>query len=441
MNTLEQTIGNTPLVKLQRLGPDNGSEVWVKLEGNNPAGSVKDRAALSMIVEAEKRGEIQPGDVLIEATSGNTGIALAMIAALKGYRMKLLMPDNMSQERRAAMRAYGAELILVSKEQGMEGARDLALEMAQRGEGKLLDQFNNPDNPYAHYTTTGPEIWQQTAGRITHFVSSMGTTGTITGVSRFLREQSKPVTIVGLQPEEGSSIPGIRRWPAEYMPGIFNASLVDTVLDIHQQDAENTMRQLAVREGIFCGVSSGGAVAGALRIARENPGAVVVAIVCDRGDRYLSTGVFGEEHFSQGGGHLIIKQVGAVGVIDGAQPAFALLLKDIGGASRNLGYPVRRRDIQPGLHNHQRIAAAFNNLHFPLSHHQSVLEIVGNGDKGFADILFPSDHHARFDDQRGVFCVITHQGIVIFLRDSAIAGFNDRFQCRVRVMHLWCSLL
>ena len=290
MNTLEQTIGNTPLVKLQRLGPDNGSEVWVKLEGNNPAGSVKDRAALSMIVEAEKRGEIQPGDVLIEATSGNTGIALAMIAALKGYRMKLLMPDNMSQERRAAMRAYGAELILVSKEQGMEGARDLALEMAQRGEGKLLDQFN------------GPEIWQQTAGRITHFVSSMGTTGTITGVSRFLREQSKPVTIVGLQPEEGSSIPGIRRWPAEYMPGIFNASLVDTVLDIHQQDAENTMRQLAVREGIFCGVSSGGAVAGALRIARENPGAVVVAIVCDRGDRYLSTGVFGEEHFSQGAG-------------------------------------------------------------------------------------------------------------------------------------------
>lgn len=298
MNTLEQTIGNTPLVKLQRLGPDNGSEVWVKLEGNNPAGSVKDRAALSMIVEAEKRGEIQPGDVLIEATSGNTGIALAMIAALKGYRMKLLMPDNMSRapgrDARLRRRAY-----LVSKSKGWRGPR-LALEMAQRGEGKLLDQFNNPDNPYAHYTTTGPEIWQQTAGRITHFVSSMGTTGTITGVSRFLREQSKPVTIVGLQPEEGSSIPGIRRWPAEYMPGIFNASLVDTVLDIHQQDAENTMRQLAVREGIFCGVSSGGAVAGALRIARENPGAVVVAIVCDRGDRYLSTGVFGEEHFSRG---------------------------------------------------------------------------------------------------------------------------------------------
>ena len=238
-----------------------------------------------------------PGDLATD-----TGIALAMIAALKGYRMKLLMPDNMSQERRAAMRAYGAELILVTKEQGMEGARDLALEMANRGEGKLLDQFNNPDNPYAHYTTTGPEIWQQTGGRITHFVSSMGTTGTITGVSRFMREQSKPVTIVGLQPEEGSSIPGIRRWPAEYLPGIFNASLVDEVLDIHQRDAENTMRELAVREGIFCGVSSGGAVAGALRVAKANPGAVVVAIICDRGDRYLSTGVFGEEHFSQGAG-------------------------------------------------------------------------------------------------------------------------------------------
>ena len=308
MSTLEQTIGNTPLVKLQRMAPDNGSEVWLKLEGNNPAGSVKDRAALSMIIEAEKRGEIKPGDVLIEATSGNTGIALAMIAALKGYRMKLLMPDNMSRERRAAMRAYGAELILVTKEQGMEGARDLALEMANRGEGKLLDQFNNPDNPYAHYTTTGPEIWQQTGGRITHFVSSMGTTGTITGVSRFMREQSKPVTIVGLQPEEGSSIPGIRRWPAEYLPGIFNASLVDEVLDIHQRDAENTMRELAVREGIFCGVSSGGAVAGALRVAKANPGAVVVAIICDRGDRYLSTGVFGEEHFSRGRGFKIIAQ-------------------------------------------------------------------------------------------------------------------------------------
>ena len=302
MNTLEQTIGNTPLVKLQRMGPDNGSEIWVKLEGNNPAGSVKDRAALSMIQRAEVRGEISPGDVLIEATSGNTGIALAMIAAIKGYRMKLLMPDNMSQERRAAMRAYGAELILVSKEQGMEGARELAQAMAERGDGKVLDQFNNPDNPYAHYATTGPEIWQQTGGRITHFVSSMGTTGTITGVARFMREQSKPVTIVGLQPQEGSSIPGIRRWPAAWMPGIYNADLVDKVLDIHQRDAEVTMRELAVREGIFCGVSSGGAVVGALRVAHDNPGAVVVAIICDRGDRYLSTGVFGEESYSQGAG-------------------------------------------------------------------------------------------------------------------------------------------
>ena len=292
MNTLEHTIGNTPLVKLQRMGPDNGSEIWVKLEGNNPAGSVKDRAALSMIVQAEKRGEIKPGDVLIEATSGNTGIALAMIAALKGYRMKLLMPDNMSQERRAAMRAYGAELILVTKEQGMEGARDLALEMAERGEGKLLDQFNNPDNPYAHYTTTGPEIWQQTDGRITHFVSSMGTTGTITGVGGYLKSQNPQVQIIGLQPAEGSSIPGIRRWAPAYLPGIFRPELVDQVLDIEQRDAEQTMRQLAQREGIFCGVSSGGAVAGALRVAAANPGSVVVAIVCDRGDRYLSTGVF-----------------------------------------------------------------------------------------------------------------------------------------------------
>ncbi|XQK38645.1 cysteine synthase B [Escherichia coli] len=303
MSTLEQTIGNTPLVKLQRMGPDNGSEVWLKLEGNNPAGSVKDRAALSMIVEAEKRGEIKPGDVLIEATSGNTGIALAMIAALKGYRMKLLMPDNMSQERRAAMRAYGAELILVTKEQGMEGARDLALEMANRGEGKLLDQFNNPDNPYAHYTTTGPEIWQQTERAHHSFCLQHGDDQALSPASHALcANNPNLVTIVGLQPEEGSSIPGIRRWPTEYLPGIFNASLVDEVLDIHQRDAENTMRELAVREGIFCGVSSGGAVAGALRVAKANPGAVVVAIICDRGDRYLSTGVFGEEHFSQGAG-------------------------------------------------------------------------------------------------------------------------------------------
>lgn len=292
MTTLEHTIGNTPLIKLQRLGPDNGSEIWLKLEGNNPAGSVKDRAALSMIQQAELRGEIQPGDVLIEATSGNTGIALAMIAAMKGYVLKLLMPDNMSIERQAAMRAYGAELILVSRAQGMEGARDLASDMAARGEGKVLDQFNNADNPLGHYRSTGPEIWQQTAGRITHFVSSMGTTGTITGVSRFLKEQSDTVQIIGLQPSEGSSIPGIRRWPEAYLPGIFRPELVDEVMDMSQQEAEETMRQLAQREGVFCGVSSGGAVAGALRIAQANPGSVVVAIICDRGDRYLSTGVY-----------------------------------------------------------------------------------------------------------------------------------------------------
>ncbi|MFG1174329.1 cysteine synthase CysM [Erwiniaceae bacterium CAU 1747] len=292
MTTLEQTIGNTPLIKLQRLGPENGSEIWLKLEGNNPAGSVKDRAALSMIQQAELRGEIQPGDVLIEATSGNTGIALAMIAAMKGYALRLLMPDNMSIERQAAMRAYGAELILVSREQGMERARDLASEMAARGEGKVLDQFNNADNPLGHYRTTGPEIWQQTAGRVTHFVSSMGTTGTITGVSRFLKEQNEAVKIIGLQPSEGSSIPGIRRWPQAYLPGIFRPELVDEVMDMSQQEAEETMRQLAQREGVFSGVSSGGAVAGALRVARANPGSVVVAIICDRGDRYLSTGVY-----------------------------------------------------------------------------------------------------------------------------------------------------
>ncbi|AXU94110.1 cysteine synthase CysM [Erwinia persicina] len=292
MTTLENTIGNTPLIRLQRLTPANGSEIWLKLEGNNPAGSVKDRAALSMIQQAELRGEIHPGDVLIEATSGNTGIALAMIAAMKGYVLKLLMPDNMSIERQAAMRAYGAELILVSREQGMEGARDLAKEMAARGEGKVLDQFNNPDNPLGHYLTTGPEIWQQTAGRLTHFVSSMGTTGTITGVGHYLKEQDQTIKIVGLQPSEGSSIPGIRRWPAAYLPGIFRPELVDQVMDMSQQDAEQTMRQLARREGIFCGVSSGGAVAGALRIAEAHPGSIIVAIVCDRGDRYLSTGVY-----------------------------------------------------------------------------------------------------------------------------------------------------
>ncbi|NIF20934.1 cysteine synthase CysM [Candidatus Pantoea multigeneris] len=292
MTTLENTIGNTPLIKLQRLGPDNGSEVWLKLEGNNPAGSVKDRAAWSMIHQAELRGEIKPGDCLIEATSGNTGIALAMIAAMKGYRMRLLMPDNMSEERQAAMRAYGAELMLVSSQLGMEGARDLAQQMAAAGQGKVLDQFNNPDNPLGHYQTTGPEIWQQTGGRLTHFVSSMGTTGTITGVGRYLKEQQAGVRIIGLQPAEGSSIPGIRRWAPAYLPGIYRPELVDEVLDIAQHDAVETMRALARREGVFCGVSSGGAVSGALTLAQRNPGSIVVAIICDRGDRYLSTGVY-----------------------------------------------------------------------------------------------------------------------------------------------------
>lgn len=292
MATLEQFIGNTPLVKLQRLTQGIDAEIWVKLEGNNPAGSIKDRAVYSMITEAEKRGEIKQGDTLIEATSGNTGIALSMIAAVKGYHLKLLMPDNMSKERQASMKAYGAELILVGPSVGMEGARDLANEMEARGEGKVLDQFNNPDNPLAHFKTTGPEIWQQTNGRITHFVSSMGTTGTITGVSRYLKSQSKDVQIIGLQPAEKSQIPGIRRWSPNYLPGIFNKELVDSILDVNQQEAEETMRALAKQEGVFCGVSSGGAVAGALKVAKTNPGAVIVAIMCDRGDRYLSTGVF-----------------------------------------------------------------------------------------------------------------------------------------------------
>ena len=293
MAGLEQFIGNTPLVKLQRLTQEVDAEIWVKLEGNNPAGSVKDRAALSMIEQAELRGEIKPGDTLIEATSGNTGIALAMIAAVKGYRLKLLMPENMSKERQASMQAYGAELILVSREVGMEGARDLAQQMERQGEGKVLDQFNNSDNPRAHFISTGTEIWQQTQGRITHFVSSMGTTGTITGVGSYLKTQSDSVQVIGLQPEEKSQIPGIRRWSPAYLPGIFKKELVDSVIDMSQTEAESTMRLLASQEGIFCGVSSGGAVAGALRVAKENPGAVIVAIICDRGDRYLSTGVFG----------------------------------------------------------------------------------------------------------------------------------------------------
>nr|WP_222598818.1 cysteine synthase CysM [Morganella morganii] len=291
--SISNGIGNTPLFRLARLGEVSGAEIWVKPEGNNPGGSVKDRAAKSMIEGAEQRGEIRPGDTLIEATSGNTGIALAMIAAIRGYKLKLLMPENMSAERQAAMKAYGAELVLVSRAQGMEGARDLAQQMAADEEGYVLDQFNNPDNPLAHYRTTGPEIWQQTDGRITHFVSAMGTTGTITGVARYLKEVAPQINITGLQPAENSQIPGIRRWSPGYLPGIFQPQLVDDILDITQQEAEDTMRQLAQQEGIFCGVSSGGAVAGALRIAKANPGAVIVAVICDRGDRYLSTGVFG----------------------------------------------------------------------------------------------------------------------------------------------------
>ena len=293
MASISNGIGNTPLFRLARLGEGSGAEIWVKPEGNNPGGSVKDRAAKSMIEGAEQRGEIRPGDTLIEATSGNTGIALAMIAAIRGYKLKLLMPENMSAERQAAMKAYGAELVLVSRAQGMEGARDLAKQMAADGKGYVLDQFNNPDNPLAHYRTTGPEIWQQTDGRITHFVSAMGTTGTITGVARYLKEVAPQVNITGLQPAENSQIPGIRRWSPGYLPGIFQPQLVDDILDITQQEAEDTMRQLAQQEGIFCGVSSGGAVAGALRIAKASPGAVIVAVICDRGDRYLSTGVFG----------------------------------------------------------------------------------------------------------------------------------------------------
>ena len=292
--TIEDYVGKTPLVRLQRIGQANGNIILCKLEGNNPAGSVKDRPALSMIQRAEDRGQIKPGDTLIEATSGNTGIALAMAAAIKGYKMKLIMPDNSSEERKASMTAYGAELIPVTKEEGMEGARDLALAMQERGEGIVLDQFSNMDNPEAHYRGTGPEIWEQTQGKVTHFVSSMGTTGTIMGTSRFLKEQNPDVQIVGLQPSEGAQIPGIRRWPQEYLPKIFDENRVDRILDINQDDAENTMRALAQEEGIFCGVSSGGSVAGALRLAEEVENAVIVCIICDRGDRYLSTGVFNQ---------------------------------------------------------------------------------------------------------------------------------------------------
>ena len=290
--TIADCVGNTPLVRLQRLPGVTSNTLLLKLEGNNPAGSVKDRPALSMITRAELRGQIHAGDTLIEATSGNTGIALAMAAAIKGYKMILIMPDNSSAERKAAMTAYGAELILVSKEEGMEGARDLAERLQADGRGKVLDQFANIDNPEAHYTGTGPEIWRQTEGSITHFISSMGTTGTIMGVSRYLKEQNPEVQIVGLQPMEGSAIPGIRRWPYEYLPKIYQADRVDRIVDMAQSEAEDVTRRLAREEGIFCGVSSGGAVAAMLRLSREVENAVMVAIICDRGDRYLSTGIF-----------------------------------------------------------------------------------------------------------------------------------------------------
>ncbi|MFM5212735.1 cysteine synthase CysM [Aeromonas hydrophila] len=291
--TLEELIGNTPLLALRRINPHPGVTLLVKLEGNNPAGSVKDRPALNLIKCAEASGHLASGARLIEATSGNTGIALAMVAAARGYRMRLIMPNTMSQERRDAMQAYGAELVLV--EGGMEAARDLALAMQARGEGLVLDQFNNPANPDAHYLSTGPEIWRQSEGAVTHFVSAMGTTGTIMGVSRYLKEQNPAVQVIGLQPAEGSQIPGIRRWPAAYLPAIFEPARVDRVLDVTQQEALAMMRRLAREEGICCGVSSGGAVAGALRVAAEIKQGVVVAIICDRGDRYLSTGVFSDE--------------------------------------------------------------------------------------------------------------------------------------------------
>jgi len=289
---LDHYVGKTPLVRLQRLASHTQAIVLAKLEGNNPAGSVKDRPAYNMIMQAEKRGQIKPGDTLIEATSGNTGIALAMVAAMRGYKMKLIMPNNMSQERKDAMLAYGAELIEVTPQQGMEGARDLALQMEKEGKGHVLNQFGNPDTVEAHYLTTGPEIWKQTGGKITHFVSSMGTTGTNMGVSKSLKAQNPDIQIVGLQPADGSSIAGIRRWPKEYLPTIFDSSRVDRIIDIPQIEAEKTMRKLARMEGVSAGTSSGGAVWASIKIAEENPDAVIVCIICDRGDRYLSTGLF-----------------------------------------------------------------------------------------------------------------------------------------------------
>ncbi|MFT4610629.1 MAG: cysteine synthase B [Cellvibrionaceae bacterium] len=290
--TIESCIGNTPLVRLQRLPGNTSNTILAKLEGNNPAGSVKDRPAISMIKRAEERGVIKPGDTLVEATSGNTGIALAMAAAIRGYPIILIMPANATIERKQAMTAYGAELILVTKEDGMEGARDLALRMQAEGKGIVLDQFANTDNPLAHYETTGPEIWRQTQGTVTHFISSMGTTGTITGTSRYLKEQNPNVQIIGLQPSDGASIPGIRRWPKEYIPSIYDDSYVDQIVDMDQTLAENTMRALAKEEGIFSGVSSGGSIAAALQLSEVVTNAIIVAIVCDRGDRYLSSGIF-----------------------------------------------------------------------------------------------------------------------------------------------------
>ena len=289
---LEDFVGNTPLVHLQRLPGKSSNIILAKLEGNNPAGSVKDRPALSMIKHAEARGDIKPGDVLIEATSGNTGIALAMAAAMKGYRLILVMPENQSLERRATMKAFGAQLVLVSTQAGMEGARDLADQMEREGKGRVLNQFANPDNPLAHYEGTGPEIWRDTEGKITHFVSSMGTTGTIMGTSRFLKEKNPKIQIIGVQPSPGSQIPGIRAWPKEYLPKIFDAKRVDRVLEVTQAESEDMTRRLAREEGIFCGISSGGATVAALRLSQELQNAVIVTIICDRGDRYLSTGVF-----------------------------------------------------------------------------------------------------------------------------------------------------
>jgi len=290
--TIDQCVGDTPLVRLQRLNPNPSNTILAKLEGNNPAGSVKDRAALNMITKAEQRGEISPGDTLIEATSGNTGIALAMIAAIKGYKMVLVMQENLSQERRDAMTAYGAELILVSEEQGMEGARDLANQMSEDKKGSQLNQFSNQDNPRAHLKTTAKEIWQDTNGEITHFVSSMGTTGTIMGVSSYLKKKNQKIQIVGIQPDGDSHIPGIRRWPEGYLPSIFEASRVDTIMDVSQKSAEQTTRDLATQEGIFAGISSGGAVSCAIKLSKKINDAVIVTVICDRGDRYLSTGIF-----------------------------------------------------------------------------------------------------------------------------------------------------